>query len=356
MEVFAITFSNPVAPVKEHTPSRVRDRLGKVSVLYHIARFKFLCDNRIKTFVVEKGVSRFCDEVKTLAGDNIRLFCQCVFRLIPSSALVLLARQVAVKFHEFVFRLAIKARVGYLLTIRSRQKVLYAYIHTTSRLRNTGHRIRHFANDKAIPAACRLFQRDLFRVSDEPTVLADFDFTEFRNFQPIEPRTCFTDRGLADTFTRLKFVFAQGPRERTNRGLVTRVSLFLQSLLATALKMLMCCVNTFDRGYLHILRMLGIVRVRLTEFCQMVNLVITRHRFTAIIPHLRTHLEHVVLELLLVFQLRKKPRLLGLCRIYRIFECAFHNVFTSHAFNPVQVGRQTRNLAVTLELSANVIC
>ena len=47
----------------------------------------------------------------------------------------------------------------------------------------------------------------------------------------------------------------------------------------------------------------------------MLFLVITRHRFTAIIPHLRTHLEHVVLELLLVFQLRKKPRLLGLCRI-----------------------------------------
>ena len=148
MEVFAITFCHPVAPVKEHTPSRVRDRLGKVSVLYHIARFKFLCDNRIKPFVMEKGVSRFCDKVKALTGDNIRLLRQCVFRLIPSSALVLLARQVAVKLHEFVFRLAIKARVGYLLTIRSRQKVLYAYIHTTSRLRNTGHRIRHFANDK----------------------------------------------------------------------------------------------------------------------------------------------------------------------------------------------------------------
>ena len=104
MEMLAVAFSNPVAPVKEHTPSRVRDRLGKVSVLYHIARFESLCNNSIKTFVVEKGVSRFCDEVKTLAGDNIRLFCQRVFRLIPSSALVLLARQVAVKCHEFCVR------------------------------------------------------------------------------------------------------------------------------------------------------------------------------------------------------------------------------------------------------------
>ena len=54
MEMLTVAFSNPVAPVKEHTPSRVRDRLGKVSVLYHIARFKFLCDNRINPFVMEK--------------------------------------------------------------------------------------------------------------------------------------------------------------------------------------------------------------------------------------------------------------------------------------------------------------
>ena len=137
MEMFTITFGYPVAPLKEHTPSRVRDRLGEVSVLYHIARFKFLGNNGIKTFVMEKGVSRFRYKVKTLTGNNICLFCQCVFRLIPSSALILLARQVAVKFHEFAFRLSIKARVGYLLTFRSRQKVLYANIHTTSGFRDT---------------------------------------------------------------------------------------------------------------------------------------------------------------------------------------------------------------------------
>ena len=36
---------------------------------------------------------------------------------------------------------------------------------------------------KDIPPARRLFQRDLFRVSTERTVLADLDFTEFRHFQ-----------------------------------------------------------------------------------------------------------------------------------------------------------------------------
>ena len=189
-----------------------------MSVLYHIARFESLCNNSIKTFVVEKGVSRFCDEVKTLAGDNIRLFCQCVFRLIPSSALVLLARQVAVKFHEFAFGLSVKARVGYLLAIRSRQKVLYANIHTTSGFWDTGNRIRHFTNDKAIPPACRLFQRDLFRVSEEPTVLADFDFTEFRHFQAVIPRTCFTDRILTDTFACLSLDLRKDHvSERTER-------------------------------------------------------------------------------------------------------------------------------------------
>ena len=109
MEVFTITFCDPVAPLKEHTPRRVRDGLGKVSVLYHVAWLEFLCNNSINPFVMEKGVSRFRDKVKTLAGDNIRLFCQCVFRLIPSLALILLARQVAVKFHEFAFSLSGKS-------------------------------------------------------------------------------------------------------------------------------------------------------------------------------------------------------------------------------------------------------
>ena len=42
----------------------------------------------------------------------------------------------------------------------------------------------------------------------------------------------------------------------------------------------------------------------------MVYLVIQRYRDTAILPHLRTHLEHVILQLLLMFQLRKKTAFL----------------------------------------------
>jgi hypothetical protein len=319
MEMLTIAFCNPVAPLKEHTPRRVRDGLGEVSVLYHIAWLKFLGNNRIKTFVMKEVIDGFCEKVKALAGNNIGLLRQCILRFIPPSAPILLSREVAVKFHEFAFGLSVKARVGYLLAIRSRQKVLYAYIHTTSGFRDTGERVRHFANDKAIPTACRLFQRDLFRISEEPTVLADFDFTEFRHFQSVLPRTCFTDRILTDTF-----VFAQIPCQRANGTLELRIPLFLRSLFATALKMLMCCVHPFDGLHLHILWMLGIVRVGGAKMRQMIYLVIHRHRLATIRPHLRTHLEHVVLELLLVFQLRKKPRLLGLCRIYRIFECAFH--------------------------------
>lgn len=333
MEMLAVAFSNPVAPVKEHTPSRVRDRLGKVSVLYHIARFESLCNNSIKTFVVEKGVSRFCDEVKTLAGDNIRLFCQRVFRLIPSSALVLLARQVAVKFHEFAFGLSVKARVGYLLAIRSRQKVLYANIHTTSGFWDTGNRIRHFTNDKAIPPACRLFQRDLFRVSEEPTVLADFDFTEFRHFQSVLPRTCFTNRGLTNAF-----VFSQTPRQRTDGTLKVRIPFFLRTLSAPATEVCVCRVNAFDCLYLHILRMLRIVRVRFTEFREMVDLVIQRYRLATILPHLRTHLEHIVLQLLLVAQLRIKPLFLCFRRLRTELECYFHWTIVYRALTAFQVG------------------
>ena len=174
MEMLTIPLCHPIAPVKEHAPRRVRNRFGKVAVLYHVTGSKVLGNNRIKPFVMEKGVSCFCDKIKALARNNIRLFCQCVFRLIPPPAPIRLARQIPLKFHKFAFSLAIKTRIGCLLTLRGRQKVLYAYIHTTSGFRDTFQRIRHFANDKAIPPACRLFQRDLFRVSEEPTVLADF--------------------------------------------------------------------------------------------------------------------------------------------------------------------------------------
>ena len=336
MEVFTITFCHPVAPVKEHTPSRVRDRLSKVSVLYHVAWLEFLRNNGIKFFVVKKFVDGFGDKVKALARNNIRLFCQCVFRFIPPSTPILLARKVAVKFYEFAFRLSVKARVRNGVAIGIREKLLCPNVYTTSRLRDTRHRIRHFANDKAIPAACRLFHRDLFRVSDKWTVHSDFDFTELRHFQPVKPCTCFTDRLLTDAFTRLNFVFSQTPRKRTDRTLKLRIPfLFRFRVFASAKEVINRRVYTFDCLNLHILWVLAIMRV-FAEFRKVVYLVILGHRDTAIIPHLRTHLEHVVLEFLLVFQLRKKPLLLRLCRIYRIFKGLFHKTIAYRPLTPIQ--------------------
>ena len=231
MEVFAVAFCHPVAPVKEHTPRRIRNRLGEVSVLNHVAWLEFLSNNRVKLPMVKKFVGSFCDKIKTLAGNNICLFCQCVLRLIPSFAAVLLARQITMKFHKFAFGLSVKARVGYLFPIRSRQKIVCANVHTTGGFWNTFQRVRHFANDKAIPPACRLFQRDLFRVSDKWTVLADFHFTEFRHFQHVMPFTCFTDRILTDTLTTLEFVLTQRPRQRANRTPELRIAFFFDPSL-----------------------------------------------------------------------------------------------------------------------------
>ena len=87
MEMFAVAFTNPITPVKEQvSPSRVRDRLGKVSVLYHVARFKFLGNNRIKAVMVKEFVSRFRDKVKTLTSNNIGLFRQSHACFIPAFA------------------------------------------------------------------------------------------------------------------------------------------------------------------------------------------------------------------------------------------------------------------------------
>ena len=333
MEVFIIAFGNPVAPIKEHAPRRVRNRLCEMSVLYHVARFKFLGNNGIKAFMVKKPIRRFCEKVKALTGNNIGLLRQCILRFIPPSAPILLSREVAVKFHKFTFGLAIKAKVGYLHAIGSRQKILRSYIHTTSGFRDTFQRIRHFTNDKAVPAPRRLFQRDLFRVSDERTVLADFDFTELRHFQSVLPRTCFTNRVLTNAF-----VFSQTPRQRTDGTLKFRIPLFLCPLFATAAKMVVCCVHPFDGLHLHILRMLGIVRVRRAEFLEMVDLVIKRYRLATILLHLRTHLEHIVLQLLLVAQLRIKPLFLCFRRLRTELECYFHWTIVYRALTAFQVG------------------
>ena len=226
MEMFAITFCDPMAPIKEHSPRGIRNRLGKVTVLYHIARFEFLGNHRIKTFVMEKVIDGFREKVKTLAGNNIGLFCQRIFRLIPAFALIRFAPKIAVKLDKFAFSTSIKAGVGFFLAFRSRQKIVCAYVHTTSGLRDTGERIRHFTNDKAIPTARRPFQCDLFRVSDKWTVLADFHFTEFRHFQSVMPSACFTNRVLADTFTRFECMLSQVPCQRANRGFIPRIPFF----------------------------------------------------------------------------------------------------------------------------------
>ncbi len=70
----------------------------------------------------------------------------------------------------------------------------------------------------------------------------------------------------------------------------------------------------------------------------MVDLVIHRHRLLTIVPHLIPHLEHVVLQLLLVAQLRKKPLLLCFRRIRTKLKGLFHKAITDHSLNPLSVG------------------
>ena len=350
MEMFAIALCQPVTPVKEHSPRRIRNRLGEVSVFDHVAWLQVLGDDRVKAVVVKKFVGGFGDKIKTLTSNNICLFCQSVFCLIPPLAPIRLTTEILLKFREFAFGLSIKARIRYLLTFRSRQKVVCADIHTTSGFRNTFQRVRHFANDKDIPTPRRLFQRDLFRVSDEPTVLTDFDFTEFRHFQQVLPSACFTNRILTDTFTCFKLVFSQTPRQRSHRGFVARVSFFLRTLFATALKMLMGCVNSLNCRYLHILGMFGIVRSGSAQVLQMVNLIIKRYRLATIVPHLIPHLEHIVLQLLLMAQLRKKPTFLCFRRIRTVFKGLFHGLSRITPLTPSQwVGNRHGTLRLRCE-------
>ena len=356
MEVFAISLCNPLAPVKEHAPRSIRDRLGKVSVLHHIAGLKFLGNNCIKTFMVEKRVSRFCEKVETLASDNICLFCQRVFCFIPSLALILLPRKSALKFHEFAFCRAIEARIGGLLTLRGRQKVVCPDIHTTSGLRDTRQGIRHFTNDKAIPAACRLFQCDLFRVSTEGTMLTDFDFTKFWDFQSVQARACGANRILPNTFTTLEFMLSQTPRYRANRPFEFRVSfLSLCRVFTPPKEVIVCGIKPLDCGHLHVLRVFRVICVILAQVRKVIDLVNARHRDRAVSIHLRAHLKHIVIQLLLMLEFSIQPAFLVASRVDPIFIRAFHWTVTYHVFNPCIVGRQTRYQAVTLYMSANVI-
>ena len=299
----------------------------------------------------EKVKNGFRDKIKTLTGNNIRLLCQGVLCFIPAFTSIRLARKVSLKFREFAFSRSVKVRVRDLFAIRSRQKIVCPDIHTTSGLGNTFQCVRHFANDKAIPATCRFFQRDLFRVSTKRTVLTDLHFTEFGNFQTVIPSACFTNGILADTFTRLECVFAQTPRQRADRGFVARVTFLLCTLAASATEMFMRSVDAFDGRYLQVLWMIGIVRSGSTEVLQMINLVIHRHRLASIVPHLIPHLEHVVLQLLLVAQLRKKPTILCFRRIRTIFESVFHGFSRITPLTPYQWVGPTHCRETTLIMS-----
>ena len=96
---------------------------------------------------------------------------------------------------------------------------------------------------------------------------------------------------------------------------------------------------------------LGIVRRGSTEVLQMVNLVIHRHRLASIVPHLIPHLEHVVLQLLLVAQLRKKPTILCFRRIRTIFESVFHGFSRITPLTPYQWVGPTHCRETTLIMS-----
>ena len=349
MEMFTVPLGYPAAPLEEHPPRCVRDGLCKVSVFHHVAWFEVFSNDCVDGLVVKKIVCCLCNKVQTLASNDIVQDSQCFFRLIPPAATILLPRQVTLKFCQLTFRLSIKAWIRDCFAIRGGEKVLRADIHTTSGLRHTRHRVWHINYDKNVPTASRLLQRDFFRVSDEWTVLTYGNVTEFRHFQQIVPRVCFLTRLLANAF-----VLPQTPCQRPDRFLIARVAFLFSAFLASAKEVLKRYVDTFDSGNLHILWVLAVMRVVLTQMCQMVDLIVKRDGDTAVFPHLRTHLEHVVLQFFLMPQFRKQPGLLCRLWIYTIFKGAFHGCRVSR-FYPLYSGREARYREVTLYMLPNAI-
>ena len=337
MEMFTVPLGYPTTPLKKHPPRCVRDRLCKVSVLNHVAWFEVFSNDCVDGLVVKKIVCCLCNKVQTLASNDIVQDSQCVFCFMPPVTSVTLPRQGTLKFCQLTFCCAVKSGVRYRLPIRGGKKVLRAYVYTTSGLRHTRHRVWHINYDKSIPASSRLFQRDFFRVSDEWTVLTDGNVTEFRHFQQIVPRVCFLTRLLTNAF-----VLPQTPSQRPNDFFVAWMAFFFSAFLTPTEVVLKRFVDTFDSGNLHILGVLAVMRVVLTQMCQMVNLVIKRDGYTAVFPHLRTHLEHVVLQFFLMPQFRKKPGLLCRLWICTVFKSSFHGCRVSR-FYPLLSGRQARH-------------
>ena len=157
VEVFAVSFSNPLQPLKEHAPSDIVDRLAHVVAFHHAFDVQILNDNGIIAFVVIQPVNRLCYEVKALAGNLIVLLCEGVSRFPIAFTVFLLPRQLTLQLGKFLFASFIETAVANLFAVRGDNKLFCPNVHTTSRFRDTRHRIRDFANDKAIPATCRLF-------------------------------------------------------------------------------------------------------------------------------------------------------------------------------------------------------
>ena len=345
MEMFTVSLGYPAAPLKEHTPRCVRDRFCKMSIFHHVTWLQGFSNNCINLLVMEEPICCLCNEIQTLASNDIVQDSQCFLCFIPPVTSVTLPRQGTLKFCQLTFRLSVKARqrysprfaglipLRYRLPIRGGEKVLRADIHTTSGFRDTRYCVWHINYDKNVPASSRLFQRDSFRVSDEWTVLADRHFTEFRHFQQVMSSVRFLYRVLTNTF-----LFPQTPSQRPNDFFVAWMPFFFSAFLTPTEVGLKRFVDTFDSRNLHILGVLAVMRVVLTQMCQMVNLVIKRDGDTAILPHLRTHLEHVVLQFFLMPQFRKKPGLLCRLWICTIFKGAFHASHVSR-FYPLISGR-----------------
>ena len=349
MEMFTITFGYPAAPLEEHAPRRVRDGLCKMSVFHHVAWFEVFSNDCVDGLVMEKIVYCLCNEIQTLASNDVMQDCQGVFRFIPPVTSVTLPRQGTLKFCQLTFRLSIKAWIRDCFAIRGGEKVLRADIHTTSGFRHTRHRVWHINYDKSIPASSRLLQRDFFRVSDEWTVLTNWHFTELRHFQKVVTSVRFLYRFLTNAF-----VLPQTPCQRPDRFLIARVAFLFSAFLASAKEVLKRYVDTFDSGNLHILWVLAVMRVVLTQMCQMVNLVVKRDGYTPVFPHLGTHLEHVVLQFFLMIQFRKKPGLLCRLWICTVFKSSFHGCRVSR-FYPLSSGREARYQEVTLDMLPNAI-
>ena len=337
MEMFTVPLGYPVAPLKKHTPRCIRDGFCKMSVLHHVARLQGFSNNCINLLVMEEIVCCLCNKVKTLASNDIVQNGQGLLRLIPSVTAVLFPREITLVHAQLTFCCAVKSGVRYRLPIRGGKKVLRAYVYTTSRFWHTRYRVWHINYDKNVPASSRLFQRDFFRVSDEWTVLADRHFTEFGNIQKIVSRVCFLNGLLTNAFR-----LTETPCQRTDDFFVVRVAFLFSAFLTPTKEVLEGYVDTFDSGNLHILGMLTVMRVVLTQMCQMVNLVIKRDRDTAVFPHLRTHLEHVVLQFFLMPQFRKKPGLLCRLWICTVFKSSFHGCRVSR-FYPLTSGREARH-------------